>query len=316
MRFAILGAGAMGSTFGGYLEQDGHDVTLIDPWREHMSAVTRDGLVIEEADSGKRIVAHPVATSDAGSVKPVDTVILLAKGFATREAGESIRPAVGPETLVVTLQNGLGNDHVLAELFDASRVVPGTTTVGATVAGPGHVTVTPSTADHTSVTQIGRPRGLSEMPERVRIVAEALTHAGLPTEAIDDADVVIWTKLSVAGSMAPLAAALRRNIVEIIGSPDGLAILRTMVEEIVGLAQKEGVSLDLEEVWQHATHTWESVGAHYPSMAVDIMRARQTEIETFSLEIARRAKSHGGSAPYAECIGRLVKVLEATPEPT
>src|SRR3954468_18846932 len=99
MRIAILGAGAMGSVFGGRLALAGHDVTLVDVWREHMDAVARHGLTISSS-SGETLRAPPRATSDGAELEPVDAVIVLAKGYATRDAALSIEHAVTADTWV------------------------------------------------------------------------------------------------------------------------------------------------------------------------------------------------------------------------
>lgn len=295
----------MGSVFGGRLAMAGHDVTLVDPWDEHMAAVSRSGLVLELPD-GSHLSSNPAATTDAVSVRPVDVVIVLTKGFATRAAAESIRGAVTPDTWVVTLQNGLGLDAVLAEVLASGRVVPGTTTVGAEMVEPGRSRMTPFTAEGRAVSHFGLPRGSVVAPEELLTVAELLTEAGLPTEVITDADEVIWTKLAMAATMAPLCTVLRCRIGAVWHSEVGRPLVRRIFDEIVAVAMAEGVELDVASVWEHCAKTWDGAPAHFPSMTVDAMNGRQTEIEFFSIEIARRAQLHGLSAPITATLGSLV----------
>src|SRR5262249_12600339 len=148
MRIAILGAGAMGSVFGAHLALAGHDVTLVDVWREHMEAVASGGLELRRPQ-GESTVVPMGAVHEPARVQPVELVIVLTKTFAGPEALRSIDHALGPETWVATVQNGLGNDRRLAEVIGPERVVPGTTTVGAEQQEPGIVTMSLATAART-----------------------------------------------------------------------------------------------------------------------------------------------------------------------
>jgi 2-dehydropantoate 2-reductase len=310
MRIAILGSGAMGSVFGGRLALAGHDVTLVDVWREHMTAVADHGLTMSSS-AGDTLVAHPRAISDGSELGPVDAVIVLAKGYAVRDAGESIRQAVGPDTLIAPLMNGIGHDRLLGEMFGAHRVVPGTTLVGAEIVAAGHTRMSDMTSAGDALSHFGRPRGASEIPETVRRLAEVLTDAQLPTEAIEDADTVIWTKLTLAASMGPLCAVLRRTLKDIWANDDARAVLRTLFDEIVTVAAADGVELDRESVWsENHARIFPATGHDYSSMAWDVMKGRRTEIDSFSLEVARRAREHGLAAPVSEAIGRMIKALE------
>jgi 2-dehydropantoate 2-reductase len=310
VKIAILGAGAMGSVFGGHLSLAGHDVTLVDSWREHMEAVRSDGLVLERPGDSP-LVARPAAIADPAELAPVDAVIVLTKGYATQEAAASIAHAVGPGTWVATVQNGLGNDRVLADVFGPDRVVPGTTTVGAEVIGPGRVKMSAMTADGTAVTQLGSPRTADGLPDGVSDLAQVLTDAGLPTKAIADPDVVIWTKLSMAACIGPLTAAVRLTIGDVWQNDAGRALVRDMFEEVVAVAHAEGVGIDKAEVWDHLNFTLDNVGDHYSSMAVDVMAGRRTEVGTFCLEVARRGQAHGLPVPRCLTVGQLVQVVEA-----
>lgn len=309
MRYGILGAGAMGSMFGGFVSLAGHDVVLIDPWRDHMDAIAADGLLLERPGM-ESLRAYPAATSDPATVDVQDIFIVLAKGFAMRDAAESIAHAVGPDTYVVTLANGLGNDRVLGEVLGIDRVVPGTTVTGSEAVGPGHVRISTLTAQNAAVTHVGRPRTDDAVPAAIVQMAAELTAAGLPTEAIQDADVVIWTKLVMAGAVGPATAALQRTMFDVWNHEDGRRLLRSLFDEIVAVGQAEGVPLDPDVLWRHVEHTLDGTNEQdYASMAIDVLRGRPTEIESFSMEIVRRAKAHGLAAPASETVGRMVKVL-------
>ncbi len=311
MKVAILGAGAMGSVFGGHLALAGHDVTLVDTWREHMEAVAASGLDLR-TPQGDGVVVPLQAIHEPWRLEPVELVIVLTKTFAGADAIRSVAPALTGETWVVTVQNGLGNERRLAEVIGPERVVPGTTTVGAEQRGPGVVTMSPSTAARTSVTHLGPPRGAATLPAAVVEIAATLTAAGLPTEALGSADVVIWTKLALAGPMGPVSALLRRGVSDVAENEHSYALIRALFDEIVDVAHTTGVPLDREAVWVHALETFRAVGPHTTSMAADVLAHRRTEIDAFCGEVARLGDEHGVATPVNRTIWQAVKAIEAT----
>jgi len=301
----------MGSVFGGHLALAGHDVTLVDTWREHMEAVAAAGLELR-TPGGDCVTVPMRATHEPSSLRPVDLVIVLTKTFAGADALRSVAHAVTRETWVVTVQNGLGNDRRLAEVIGPERVVPGTTTVGAEQRGPGAATMSPATAARTSVTHLGPPRGAASLPSAVVEIAAALTQAGLPAEALDSADVVIWTKLALAGPMGPVSALLRRTVREVAENEHSLALIRALFDEIVAVAHATGVPLDRDAVWAHAVQTFTAVGPHTTSMAADVLARRRTEIDAFCGEVVRLGAEHGVLVPVNRTVWQAVKALEET----
>jgi 2-dehydropantoate 2-reductase len=312
MRFVVLGAGALGSVFGARLALAGHEVTLVDVNAAHMDAIGRDGLVVERPDGGPALHSRPRATTVGAEAGEADAVIVLTKGWATRDAAESIRGSVGPGTWVMTLMNGLGHDRVLGSVLGAERVLPGTTTVGAELLEPGRVRMSQVSADGSAITHLGPPRTAGGVPDGVVALAAVMTRAQLRTEAVADADTAIWTKLTMAASMAPLSAVVGRTIRDIWAQPSGRALLRDLFDEIVAVAAADGTVLDAEATWQHCASVWETDRGYLTSMAMDVREGRRTEIDSFSLELVRRAGEHGLDAPVSATIGRLVQLAEAT----
>lgn len=301
MRIAVMGAGAMGSVFGGYLARAGHDVTLVDVNAAHMRAVAERGLTLQAPD-GSRSVVTLGATADASTVEAVDVVIVLCKSYANVDAARAIAHAVTPKTWVVTVQNGIGNAEALASVLGAERVVAGTTTVGAMWIDDGIVELSPITAAGTSITQ------LAGAPE----VAEVLSGAGLPAEVIPNADVVVWTKLAMASTAGPLSAVLRCTVADLLSRPAAYEQLQALFHELVDVAHAEGVALDRDAVWAHALATYEAVGPHITSMAADVLAGRRTEIDAMCIEVARRGARHGVATPNHLIIGRLVQAIQGS----
>lgn len=312
MRWAIVGAGAMGSTFGGHLALAGHEVTLVDVREDHIAAVREHGLELRRPSGKDALVRLGATTNPDVDLGPVDVALFLCKGWATVDAARSVRHALGTDGWAVTVQNGLGNDRRLAEVFNVSQVVPGTTTVGAMTDGPGIVTTSPGTARGDSLTQIGPPRDSKGLPAGVTAVADELTAAGLPTEALDSADQVIWTKLAMAASMGCLTAILRRTVQDVVDDEWAWALWNDMFDEVVAVAHAKGVGLDADAVREHCRVTFASVRHHATSMAADVVAGRRTEIDTMALELVSEARAVDVPVPVVETVGRLIKSLEAS----
>lgn len=313
LRVGIVGAGAVGSVVGGLLARAGHDVVLLGR-APHVDAVRDHGLVLRSPDGATTVAV--AATADPRSLAGRDVLVVLCKAHATRGAIASTAHALVPDGLAVSLQNGLGNDRVLAEAVGIHRAVPGTTTIGAMRAAPGEVTLAPATAAGASTTHVGPPRDRDTIPPLLADWAAAMAAAGMPTVTDPDADRVIWTKLAVAGSMGPLTAVLRRTIADVVATPAAIALWRDLVDEVLAVADAEGVVLDHDAVWAHCVETARGVGAHVTSMAADVTAGRPTEVDAMVTEVVARGRVRGVPTPALATLSRLLRTIDATAAPT
>jgi 2-dehydropantoate 2-reductase len=263
-------------------------------------------VVLERPDGDERVVTlrAQASTEDLG---PLDLVIVLTKAYATANAARMLAGAVSPGTWVVTLQNGIGNDRALAAVLGPERVVAGTTTVGAEQPRPGATRVAPSTASGDTVTYLGAPCG--DADGGVAEVAEVLTDAGLPTVVLPSAGEAVWTKVALAAPMASISAILGWTVSGVYENPSTRTLLRELFDEIVAVARATSVSLDPATVWGYCEHTWQTVGPHMTSMAVDVRHGRRTEIDALNLEVARLGDEVGVPAPANRAVGLLVAAL-------
>src|SRR5215211_4796619 len=160
MRVAVVGAGGVGSVFGGRLAASGHEVWLVHRRPEVVQALRRDGLLLGGPDGEERIPVR--ATADTSEIGPVDLVLILTKAPDTRAAALAARALMGASTLALTLQNGLGNLETIAEVVGAERVLVGMTYVGAALIGPGHARLTAA-----GKTFVGEPSPGAAVSDRV-----------------------------------------------------------------------------------------------------------------------------------------------------
>lgn len=299
----------MGSAFAAFLSEAGHEVLLVGRGGEHIARVAASGLLVRPPD-GPAYSAKVVACSHASQVAPgsVDILIVLTKAFDTAEAASGAAHVLAPGGVAVSLQNGLGNDRLLADTFGAERALVGVTTVGAARQAPGEISISPMTAQGASRTHVGATR-VAAGGARADEVAALLTAARLPAEHAPDIEKAIWEKLAMA-VMSPISAVLSSTVGNVWAHDAGREMVRAMFDEVMEVAAREGVAVDPEAAWQHASSTFEGTGEHYTSMCTDVMKGRRTELHSMAGEVARIGGTHGLSLPVHEVVLRFLRVLD------
>jgi 2-dehydropantoate 2-reductase len=297
IRIAVVGAGGIGSLFGGRLAAAGHEVWLVHRRAEHVTALRADGLLLDAA----RIAVH--ATTDTSEIGPVDLVLVLTKTTDTHAAAQATLPLLAEDTIVLTLQNGLGNMEIIGSVVGAERVLVGMTYHGASLDAPG-------VARHTAVGQtfLGEPSGA--LTPRVRTLADAFTAAGLPTEATDRLWSMVWGKLIVNAALNASAALMAASGGDILQSASARRWVGLVAHECAAVAAALGIELPYpdaaERVWQHCA----TVGPAKPSMLQDVERKRPTEIEAINGAIVREGQRLGIPTPFNEALLLLIKGRE------
>jgi 2-dehydropantoate 2-reductase len=301
VKVAVVGAGGIGSVFGGQLALAGHDVWLIHRRREVIEALARDGLRLEGPDGDRRVPVH--ATDDTTHVGAADLVLVVTKATDTRAAAEAARALIGAQTLVVTLQNGLGNLETIAEVLGAERCLLGMTYIGATLPGPGHARLTA-----TGMSFLGEPNGA--LSARVEHLARAFSEAGLPTQATDRLWEMVWGKLVINAAMNATCALTGASGEAALRSEAACAWLGLVAEETAAVAAALGVSLPYPDAAARVRQHCRDVGASKPSMLQDMERGRPTEIDAINGAVVREGKRLGVPTPYNEALLLLVKARE------
>jgi 2-dehydropantoate 2-reductase len=305
----------MGCRFGAALFAAGHEVLLLDGWAEHVAAINAGGLrVTDEADT--RVLAVPAALFPAAD--PADLVIVFAKATATAAVATASAGAIGPSTLVLTLQNGLDNIETLLAHVPAARLLAGTTTLGTELVGPGHIRALGSgdtafgplpgeaTAGEASAGEL-TTRGA----ERVRA---ALAAAGISARVAPNALELIWAKVAFNCVMNTLCS-IASIPVSALARYDGFdPLASSILDEIATVARAEGVTVDPAAALatMKAQFDPSASGSHLASMLQDLMNSRRTEITHLNGAVAARGARHGIDAPANTLIARLVGLLEAT----
>lgn len=302
LEVAVLGAGAMGSLFGGRLASRGHRVRLLTTNVAHRQAVDRDGLTLVVAGTIERVSVE-VALPDAPG-EPPDLIILFTKTHQSEKALTAARHLIGQHTQVMTVQNGLGNLERIAPFVPVERVILGTSNLPADFAAPGRIV-----SDGGSITRIARASGVRDA--FVQRIAETLSDAGIPTECVDDIQRSIWEKAAFNVAMNPTLALGQATPGTLGRSPQALELALAAASEACAVAQSEGVTIDEGPVHQHILWACANHPDHRPSMRQDMDAGRPTEIDALCGEVVRRGLRNGIGTPVNDALWRLVNLRDS-----
>jgi 2-dehydropantoate 2-reductase len=287
-RIAIVGAGALGSYYGARLALAGSDVRFL--LRGDLAVVQERGLTLREKD-GIRHLPKVAAFANTDDIGPVDLVLITLKTTANAELARLLPPLLKRDTVVVTLQNGLGNEELVASLVGADRVLGGLCFIAVTRSAPGELTGF-HTPGSLTLGEFGRAA-----QERTRQIAALLVGTGVNCTAVDNLMEARWRKLvwnipfnglSIAGGGIPTD--------KILANPTLAAEVRALMEEIASAARALGYEVSPEFI-QSQIDVTPPMGAYKPSSLVDFLAGREVEIEAIWGEPLRRAQAAGIKMP-------------------
>ncbi|WP_049936766.1 ketopantoate reductase family protein [Haloplanus natans] len=295
MEILVFGAGSLGSLVGGLLARE-HDVSLVgrDP---HATAVNDDGLRITGVES---VDVRPAATTDATGTS-ADLALVTVKTYDTEAAARTL--ATGDYDAVCSLQNGMGNEDVLADTVDAS-VLAGTATYGARLVDPGHVEWT----GRGTIT-VGAWRPVDDATTADRVAA-AFRAAGLDAAATADIRTRLWEKLAVNAAINPVTALSRVENGALTERPLA-ALARPAAVETAAVARAAGTDLDDGTARDAAETVARETARNRSSMLQDVTRGRRTEIDAINGYVVDRAAATGTSAPVNRTLADLIRGWEA-----
>lgn len=302
MQIAVVGAGAMGSLFGGNLSAVA-DVMLLDPWAEHVATMQRDGLRIVELDGSETIV--PVtATTDPAAVPTVDLAIIFVKAHATRQASLWASRFLAPDGLALTLQNGVGNAETMAGVLGADRVVAGVTSHGATLLGPGHVRHAGKGPTHIAT----RP----EIAAKLSDVAAVFEQAGFEVHLSDDLESLVWGKLIINVGINALTGILRVPNGQLVEIPAAGELMAQAVAEAVAVCRAKGIELPYDDPLGRVQEVARATATNRASMLQDVLRGVPTEIGVINEAIVREGGRLGLDTPVNQFIVTTIQAIEGS----
>lgn len=305
MKIAIMGAGAMGSLIGGLLAENNEDVIFVDPWEEHVNSINENGLSMQVTGEEKRYV-EVKATTDPSDVGIVDAMIFLVKGTKTEETIKEALPMIGEETVVLTLQNGIGNADKIAEIIDASQVSFGVIEFSSVLIGPGAIRYELADGQIFAKTLTGKEN------EKLEELMNRMNTSGLRASISEDVDFRVWDKLIINANYNTLCSITGLTMGELMAQECGMKLMKNITRELVDVANKKGIGLEFESGMEHIKDLGVKVSNHYPSMAQDVARKVPTEIDFINGAIVREGKKVNVPTPVNETIVNLIKVIENT----
>jgi 2-dehydropantoate 2-reductase len=305
MRIALVGAGAMGSLFAGYLSRSLEEVWVYDTWKEHIEAIGRDGLLMTRQSEDRRVRLR--VTSNPAEPGMVDLVLVFVKYIHTRQAIEDARSMIGFHTAVLTLQNGIGNVEILQEAVPVEQILFGLTTLTSELLGPGHIEESYQGQGETHIWPLS-----GKVDARVDQICSVFNQAGIHTQISPDVQLRIWKKLIINSCFNTLAAITHLRVGDLVDQPAVWPILEGLVSEIVQVGQKKGIPLNGTEAREFLKQIGVEARDHVPSMVVDVKNNRKTEIDCLNGAIIREGESLGIPTPCNRILHGLIRVMENT----
>jgi 2-dehydropantoate 2-reductase len=301
VRVAVLGCGAIGSLYAAHLARvPGVEVWAVDPWAEHMEAIQRDGLrVTGNAD----FVAPVRALTDAAGLPACDFGIVATKALHTRAAVEAAKDALA-DAAVASVQNGIGNEDVVAEIV--TRVVRGSIITAGAVTAPGVVRY-----DAPGDSWLGPFEPSPADAAEIATLADLLTTGGLRTHALADARGPQWTKVVFNAATSALAALTGLTVGQVCTDPGLRAQVDALITEALAVCDAAGIEL-LHPPSDSVAEAIEEAFGHKPSMLQDVLAHRPTEVDVLNGGIADEGRRQGVATPLHDAMVALVHGLESS----
>jgi 2-dehydropantoate 2-reductase len=302
VKIAIVGCGAMGSVYAGLFASAGHEVWAIDRWREHVEAMRARGLHLEGA-SGERTV-RVNATSEARDAGACELVIVATKAMHVAAAAEVAKALVGADTTVLSIQNGLGGPETAAGVLGRERVLVGVVGgFGASMKAPGH-------AHHNGMELVRLGEFSGPVTPRLQRIAELWQGAGFRVKCFDDIDQLVWEKLICNCAYSGPCGITEHTVIEVMEDPDLARVSAACAREAYEVALKKKIKLGFEDPVAYVREFGSKIPHARPSVLLDLMAKRKSEIDVINGAIARVGRELGIAAPVNETVTALVREKE------
>ena len=293
----------MGSVYAGLLAAAGNEVWAIDRWQEHVSAINANGLRVEGA-SGDRVVRIR-ATSDPAEVGPVDLVVIATKAADVEVAAAAAQALLGPDTVVLPIQNGLGSADRIAAVLGEERVAIGIAGgFGASIRAPGHV-------HHHGLELIRLGERDRPVTPRIEAIADVWRAAGFNVKTYDDVGRLVWEKLICNVTFSGTCALTGFTIGEVMADPDAWAVAEACGLEAYAVARALGIAVVIDDPIEYIRDFGSKLQGARPSMLLDMQAGRRCEVDVINGAIPPLAERLGLSAPVNTTVTRLIRARES-----
>ena len=302
MKILIMGTGGVGGYYGGLLAQAGNDITFIARGA-HLYAIRHEGLKVHSVH-GDFVLSPANATDNPIHVGPVDLILFSVKAYSTDEAAQAIQPAIGPQTVVLSLQNGIDAAERIGKVVGAEHLIGGATWLSSAVEAPGVIR---------QVSQFRRIV-LGELDgtrsERIQSIFEVLNNTGITVEISENILKILWTKFVFISSASSFGSLTRLPMGEFRSIPETRAMITGLMREVETLARAQGIALD-EDVVPKCLEFMDNAAPHIKaSMQLDVESGHRTELESMVGVIGRKARELGLPTPIADFLYATLLPIE------
>ena len=304
MRIVMMGSGGVGGFFGGRLAHAGEDVAFVARGA-HLEAIRRNGLTIENEPQGDIHVAGVRASADPSELGPADLVVISVKLWDTEAAARQVKPLVGPNTAVLSLQNGVIKDDILRGVFPEKNIMGGVAYVATHISRPGVI-------HQTGTMQriiVGEYDG--SISERAKSLHEALLRSGVSAELSTDVRRSIWEKYVFLVGLSATTTTTRRPLGAVLENPRSREFLHEIMREVVRVGRAQGVNLAEDFPDQRMAFAKTLPYDMTSSMAHDLERGNPLEVDWLSGGVVKLGREAGISAPANEAVCAILAVHAA-----
>ncbi len=301
MRFAVMGAGGVGGYFGALLARAGNEVAFIARG-EHLSALREKGLTVRSW-RGDFQLPKVEATDEPAEVGPVECILFAVKTYDTEEAARRMAPLVGPETVIISLQNGVESEEVLASFYGPERVLGGLAFISASIQEPGVIA-------HTAAGRLTFGEMDGSETERVERLQSVFAATGIESEPTADVVRALWDKLLWNACFNPLTTITGATVQEVLDDPVACSVARAAMDEVVAVARSEGVALGADAVDVMVERT-RALGPITSSMRHDWEAGKPLESDALSGVVAERGRARGVPTPVNTTLYAALRLMEA-----
>ncbi len=305
MKIVVIGAGALGGLVGAHLTEAGEEVALVEINQARVRLLNETGLFISEGSKGERCV-RVRAVASVAELEPADLVFISVKSYQTETAVNDSLPVIGPQTYVLSMQNGIGNTDVMAGILGPERVLSGITYHSIQHTGPNRLRYRPGIKPIQIAPQDG------DITPAIEAVGEVFRGAGLATEVVEQIDDVIWQKLLHNAVVNPVSALTGLTCRDLLDDDDLQQFMRELCMEIVAVMRARGIPIiDEEDPYRPVIKSQKALGKNRPSMWQDLVRSNRSEIDAINGAVVAEAERLGLTAPHNKALVQFIHSRES-----
>ena len=304
-RIAIVGAGAMGSVYAGLFAEAGYQISVVDLWQEHITAIGKTGLYLEGA-SGDRVIGGITAVHQIADLGSMDLYVIATKANGVGKAAAEIAKVMQPDSLVLTIQNGLGAGDRIAQYMPTDNVLLGVAEgFGASIKGPGHI-------HHNAMRQIRIGEMDGGMTDRLVWIESLWQTAGFKATAFADIHQLVWEKFICNVMCSAPSVAFDCTIGELFNDEDRRIVALGCMLEAYEIGLAKNIAFSFDDAVAYGVKFAADMPHASPSMRLDHLAGKRSEIDAINGMVPVLGREMGIKTPYNDTLVALVRAREAS----